>query len=733
MDLFDQAEPAQQDDGLAQVEGVVERIVYENPDTGFYVARLKEPAKHELTTVVGNILAVSPGETVRIWGTWVVDPKWGRQLQIERYEVLLPSTVEGIKKFLSSGLIKGVGKKYAERIVEKFGVETLKIISYEPERLLEVEGIGRKLAEKIQESVAAQKTIQSIMVFLQGHGIGLNTAIRIYKRYGDRAVAVLRENPYRLAEEVTGIAFNTADEIATAMGLPPDAPQRAEAGVLHVLRNSAGEGHVFLPKDELAPKAVELLNAGSRDAGENANKPVDNEVVSYAIDRLAQRSQVVVEDHAVYTAELHRAESGVARNLKQLMKADKRELKINVGKAVEWVEKMHKITLSDEQRDALAMAAQQPVVVITGGPGTGKTTLLNSILSVFEKKGLSIELAAPTGRAAKRMEQATQRNARTIHRLLEFNPRMGGFTRNELNPLESDVIVIDETSMVDITLMHSLLQSMPKEARLILVGDVDQLPSVGPGAVLMDVLLSTAIPSVRLQTVFRQAAHSGIVANAHRVNQGEYPEFNTEDFFFVDRTDAHRALETVVELVHERIPRKFGLDPVKDVQVLAPMHRGDAGVSKINTALQEVLNPKGDEIPRRTFRKGDKVMQLRNNYDLDVYNGDVGIVTMVEPELEEVQIQFDDRIVLYDFSQLDDVSLAYAATIHKSQGSEYPAVVLPILGQHYVMLQRNVLYTAITRASQIVVIVGNEKALRRAVRNVEVTRRHTGLADRLRD
>lgn len=709
-----------EDESLACVEGEVERIVYENEENGFFVGRLREDGKQDLTTFVGNLMAVSPGETIRLWGRWIDDKRWGRQIRIEKYETVVPTTAFGIEKYLGSGLISGIGPTYAKRLVEAFGVDTLRIIDEQPERLLKVPGIGRKRATQIRESWHAQRAVQSIMLFLQSHGISGALATRIYKHYGDAAAAVLRENPYRLANEITGIGFRSADKIAGNLGIPKNAPARIEAGLVYALDQATAEGHVFLPEDELTAAAVELLG-------------VERDAVGAGVIALVRAQRVIREGNAIYLPLLYVAETGCDRLIKRLIATPKGDVTIKADKAVEWVERTLEITLGEEQRQAIRAAADAKVMVITGGPGTGKTTLIKSLLSIFERKGLHVLLAAPTGRAAKRMESASGRDAKTLHRLLEFSPKEGGFTRDENNPLVVDLLIVDETSMVDLPLMHALLKAIPPHARLILVGDVDQLPSVGPGCVLMDLIASNVIPVIWLKTVFRQASQSGIIANAHRINHGVQPGFNTTDFFFVERKEPEKALETVVELVTARIPKKFGFDPIRDIQILAPMHRGNTGVTRVNEAVQQALNPNGQEIARRTFRKGDKVMQLRNNYELDVYNGDVGVVGVVDADAREAEVRFDDRTVLYAFDDLDELSLAYAVTVHKSQGSEYPAVVMLLLPQHYMLLQRNVLYTAITRGKKLVIIVGDPKAIGMAISNTTVAARNSRLADRLRN
>ncbi len=705
---------------LACIEGEVERIVYESEETGFFVGRLREPSKPELTTFVGNLMAVSPGETVRLWGQWVDDKKWGRQLRIARYETVVPSSVAGIEKYLGSGLISGIGPAYAKRLVDAFGSDTLRVIDEAPERLRIVPGIGKKRAAQIRDAWHAQRAIQSIMLFLQSHGISGALAAKIYKRYGDAAAAVLRENPYRLASEITGIGFRSADKIAANLGIARDAPQRAEAGLLYALEQGESDGHVFLPEDTLLQTAAELLG-------------IARETLGHSLIALVTQQQVVRDRDAIYLKPMFHAELGCERLIKRLIRTPGTQVSIHADNAIAWLERTQKIELSAEQRQAVRFAAESKCLVITGGPGTGKTTVIKSLLAVFEKKGLHVQLCAPTGRAAKRMEEASDRDALTIHRLLEFSPKQGGFMRDENNPLDTDLVIVDETSMVDVLVMQSLLKAIPAHARLFLVGDVDQLPSVGPGSVLMDIIASGVVPVVWLKTVFRQAAQSGIIANAHLINQAKQPQFNTTDFFFVERKDPAKALEAAVDLVTNRIPRKFGLDPRRDIQVLAPMHRGDSGVARINEALQQALNPHGDAVPRKAFRSGDKVMQLRNNYELDVFNGDVGYVAHVDAEARELEVLFDDRRVLYGFDDADELALAYAVTVHKSQGSEYPAVVLLLLPQHYMLLQRNVLYTAVTRGKKLVIIVGDPKAVGMAAHNTSVAARYTRLADRLRN
>lgn len=702
-----------------RIEGAVARLVFENPDTGFVVGRLEVAGEAELTTFVGAMLAISPGDTVRLWGHWETDPRFGPQFRVHRYDTVLPHTAQGIERYLGSGLVPGIGPKMAQRLVEAFGTETLRVIDEEPQRLRRVSGIGRKRAKDIRAAWQKQRSLQAVMVFLQGVGIGTAQAARIYKQYGDKAVAVIRQNPYRLATEVAGIAFKSADVIARQVGIPEDSPLRAQAGLRYALERAGAEGHVFLPAEELVERAAELL--GQR-----------VETVEPTLAAAIQSGVVERDAHGVYTPILHRAEMQAARRISDLLRGPLPQVPIQIDKALAWIERTREIQLSPEQREAVRLALEAKALVITGGPGTGKTTVLTGILDVWERKGLKAVLAAPTGRAAKRMEAATGRGAQTLHRLLEFSPQQGGFTRNEANPIDADVVVLDECSMIDTLLLAASMDALRPDCRLVLVGDVDQLPSVGPGAVLMDLIASQALPVVHLRTVFRQAGQSGIVHNAHRVNQGQEPEFNDADFFFVERLDPAAARDTIVELAARRIPAKFGLDPRRDVQVLAPIRRGPAGVEGLNEALQTALNPSVERLAGRPFGIGDKVMQQRNNYELDVFNGDVGIVASFDDPSNTATIQFDGRAVAYPHDALDELDLAYAGTIHKSQGSEYPAVIMALLPQHYMLLQRNVLYTGLTRAKQLVVIVGDPRSIQRAARTTESARRHTALGDRLR-
>jgi exodeoxyribonuclease V alpha subunit len=703
------------------IEGVVDRIVYENPENGFFVARLTVADDKPVVTFVGNLMAISPGETVRLFGCWVEDKRFGKQFRVTSCETVLPTSLAGIEKYLGSGIIPGIGPTYAKRLVNAFGVETLKVINETPERLRRIPGIGKKRAAVIRESWDSHRNIQSIMLFLQSHGVSPAQAVRIYKQYGDGAVAQLRANPYVLARDIAGIGFLSADRIARELGIAQDATARLKAGVRHVLDKASGQGHVYYDGQQLRMGASALLGI-----------PEDCFTAIFA--DMVKCNELLVEEDCWYLPVLYAAEMGCATGIKRLIRAPLEHVPIQIENALKWVEKRVGLELSPEQREAIRVGVTAKMMVITGGPGTGKTTVINSLLAVLEKKGLSFLLTAPTGRAAKRMELTTGKEAFTIHRLLEFSPKTGGFQRNENNPIKTDLLVLDEASMLDTQLAHALFRALEPGTRVILVGDVDQLPSVGPGNVLLDVIASGVVPVVRLQTVFRQAAQSGIITNAHRINRGEMPVFNETDFFLIERADPAKALETIVEVVAQRLPSRFNLHPLHDIQALAPMRRGQAGVESINQALKAAINPNGALVPRRSFGMGDKVMQTRNNYELDVYNGDVGVVTLIDEEAAEIEVCFEDeKRVIYPLDETDDLSPAYCATVHKSQGSEYPALVLSFLPQHYMMLQRNLLYTAITRGKKLVVIVGTAKAVAMAVHNSKIMDRNTRLADRLRN
>jgi exodeoxyribonuclease V alpha subunit len=705
---------------------VLDRVVYSNDDSAWTVVRVLAPGRREPVTAVGNLLGVQPGESLRLDGRWVVSRKYGEQFKVDSYVTVKPATVLGIERYLGSGLVRGIGKVMAARMVAQFGLSTLEVIDREPNRLTEVEGIGPVRSARIRRAWEEQRHVQEVMVFLQSHGVSSTYAVKIYKTYGDRSIAVVRDDPFRLAADIFGIGFKTADRIASNLGIPPDSPRRAAAGVKHVLGELADRGHVYAPREELVAAAVEVL-------------AIDPLSVDHAIDELAAEGEAVVEGDAVFLRALHAAESGLAERLALLARTPLTPLVIDIERAVAWFEERAGITLAPRQRDAIRRAATSKVLVITGGPGTGKTTLVNGIIEILERKGRRIALAAPTGRAAQRLRETTGRDARTVHRLLEWAPGGMAFERDAERPLEADLVILDEVSMIDTVLAYHILKAMPAHAQLVLVGDVDQLPSVGPGCVLRDVILSGAADVVRLDEIFRQAEASLIVRNAHRVNRGELPELapaGTEpppDFFLVEREEPEQALKAVKQLVAARIPARFGLDPMDDVQVLTPMHKGVLGAGSLNAELQALLNPAGVTLTRgsRTFRIGDKVMQIRNNYTLGIWNGDIGRIEAIDESEREVEVRFDDRRVRYEEGALDELVLGYACSIHKSQGSEYPAVVIPLHTQHYVMLQRNLLYTAITRAKRLAVLVGSRRALAIAVKNQRIEARYTRLAERL--
>jgi len=712
------------------VEGVLERIVFSNEENAWTVARLTVAGQRDLVTAVGNLLGVQPGENLRLTGAWIQDPKYGKQFKVASYATVTPATVGGIEKYLGSGLIRGIGKVMASRLVATFGLETLDVIENRPDRLVEVEGIGPKRSRDILRAWEEQREIKEVMIFLQSHGVSTHYAIKIYKAYGARATELVRENPYRLATDIYGIGFKSADKIAAALGIPPTAPQRIEAGSLYLLGQAGDRGHVYLPRKTLLEEAEKLLEAPAA-------------LVDQALAALAETEQIILEpldapeDQAVFLRSLHTAEAGVAARLRALLIQPPLPLEIDVDRALDWFEKSETIELARQQRQAIRAGLTRKVLVITGGPGTGKTTLVRGLVKILEKKRQKVLLAAPTGRAAKRLAEATGTEATTLHRLLEIDPKTRQFVRNRDHPLSCDLLIVDEASMLDTVLAHHVLRAVPDHGRLILVGDVDQLPSVGPGRVLADLIRSDSIEVVRLTEIFRQAERSLIVVNAHRVNQGMMPILESVDsdgdFFFIERAEQEELVETLAQLVSRRIPAKFGLDPVEQIQVLTPMNRGPLGTENLNAVLRDLLNPTGVEVTRggQTLRVGDKVMQVRNNYDLEVFNGDIGRIVAIDEIDQLVTVALDGRQVVYDHGSLDELVLAYACSIHKSQGSEYPCVVIPLHSTHYLMLQRNLLYTALTRAKRLAVLVGEERALRIAVGNRRVRARFTRLAERL--
>ncbi len=720
-----------------RLKGLVERITFASEENGYFVIKVQVPGRRDLVTAVGNFASVSPGETLVMEGAWGNHSRFGEQFRVERYETAAPSSVEGIKKYLGSGLIKGIGPKMAERIVEKFAERTLDIIDSDIGRLGEIDGIGKFRITQIRKAWDEQKDIRELMVFLRSNGASAALAVRIFKQYGRESLKIVRENPYRLAMEVHGVGFLTADKLAVNLGFEHDSPFRAEAGIIHVLGESSDEGHACVPVELLVERCCTMLE-------------IDSSIIEDALRVLKADTRIREQalspsvadqfggSRAVYLRSLHTAETGAAKYLESIRRFPALRSEIDTGKALEWLRGRLPFTLAPLQEEAVKHAISEKVVVITGGPGTGKTTLVQAILAIYAQMGARIKLAAPTGRAAKRLSEATGRQAATIHRLLEFSPQAGGFLRNEQKQLAADIVVVDETSMMDVVIAHHLLKAVPAKAVLVLVGDADQLPSVGPGNVLRDIIDSGKFPVIRLTEIFRQASMSRIITNAHQIRLGNFPDLRIsaeegQDFYFIGREDPVEAAETIVKLCTQRIPRKFGLDPIDEVQVLSPMHRGVIGAQSLNTALQEALNPKGVTLDRgeRTFRVNDKVMQIKNNYDKEVYNGDIGRIRRIDRENQEVRVDFDGRSVSYDFSELDELVLAYAISIHKSQGSEYPAVIFPLLTQHFVMLQRNLLYTAVTRAKKLAVIVGSKKALAIAIKNNKMQSRFTLLKERL--
>ena len=745
---------------MDNLSGSVERITFYNPENGYTVLRLRPEVSRGqrlpgvsfdgLATVVGNLPELSPGEHLRLQGSWDTHPKHGKQFKVEVCEQVLPGSVAGIESYLGSGLIKGIGPRLAERIVASFREKTFEIIEGQPERLLEVPGIGLDRTGKITAAWEEQKQVKEIMIFLHGHGIGTNLAVKIYKTYGDKALETVKANPYQLERDIYGVGFKTADRIAQALGLAPEHPSRIEAGIVFALNELINDGHVYAPRDLLSKRAVELLE-------------VPAELIAPALERLTQDERIhpellPLDDRGknsqtqkaaeaggayggipvIYLTPLYFGEKGVAERLQAL------------GEAANLTYATNQLPfpdehLSEQQQSAVQMALSHPVSVLTGGPGTGKTTCLKALITALEALHKRFALASPTGRAAKRLSEATGHPAKTIHRLLEFSP-VEGFKHNQESPLNVDFLIVDEASMLDLLLTNNLLKALRPGTHLLLVGDVDQLPSVGAGDVLRDLIASGVAPVTRLTTIFRQAANSQIITNAHRINQGKLPIFSNNlpnpgqggsgDFFLFPAENAASAADWVVAVVTERIPQKFGFDPVREIQVLAPIYRGPAGVMALNERLQEKLNPPAANKHERrlfgvTFRAGDKVMQTRNNYDKDVYNGDIGFIRGMDGIEHTLSVDFEGRAATYDWNEVDELTLAYVVSVHKAQGSEFPAVVMPLVAQHYMMLQRNLLYTAITRARKLCVLAGNQRAIGMAVRNNKVTQRFTALEWRL--
>lgn len=713
------------------IYGYIERITYYSEEDDYVVARLREKGKRELTTIVGNLAGINPGESLKLQGKWVQNKKYGEQFRVEYYDTVVPATVNGIERYLGSGLIKGIGPVIARRIVKAFGLDTLDIIETCPERLSEVEGIGSKRIDMIKEAWEEQKEIKDVMVFLQGHGVSASYAARIYKKYGNDSIKIVKENPYRLAADVYGIGFITADKIAQSIGINPNSTMRAEEGILFVLSQLMEEGHVYYPLRELLGKTGDLLK-------------LDAVIAEKAVNQLLNDQRLIIEhlddgQEIAYLPALWAAEENLARRLQALKNEPSVVRPLDIKAALSWVERKLDVVLNEKQKEAISLAVQSKVLIITGGPGTGKTTIINALIKIFRALKLDVSLTAPTGRAAKRMKETTGYAAKTIHRLLEFSPGEGGFRRNQNFPLNADVVIVDEVSMIDTLLMNSLLKAVPSSAILILVGDVNQLPSIGPGNVLKDIIGSRQFEVVTLTEIFRQAKESRIVSNAHRINKGEFPDITKPvsgkdtDFYFIQEEDPEKALRLILKMCKERIPKRYGFDPLKDVQVLTPMKKGVIGVSNLNIALQNCLNPYSEAVSRsgKLFKIKDKVMQTINNYDREVFNGDIGWITKINWDNQEVSVDFEGRLLKYDFSELDELVPAYAISIHKSQGSEYPAVIIPVMTQHYVLLQRNMIYTGITRGKKLVVLVGTKKALAIAIRNDKPQKRYSHLQEKL--
>ena len=718
---------------LDEIIGQLERVTYYNEETTYAVLKVKVKGHHDLVTVVGNILSPILGEILHITGEWTSHPQFGKQFKAVSCKSSVPTTIMGIEKYLGGGLIKGIGPVMAKRIIEAFGDKTLEIIEESPDKLCTIEGIGKHRVKMIFDAWKEQKEIRSVMIFLQSHGVSSAYASKIYKKYGNESIAIVKENPYRLSHDIWGVGFVTADKIAQNLGFDAQSTQRAEAGIMFILQHSIEEGHVFIEHGTLLARASQLLQT-------------DDSIILDSIQNLQNSGKIYVEEindddisfTAVYLSGYRLAEVRTASKLQEIYNTPTTFNKFYADSCIQYAQGRLQLKLAEKQIEAVKSAITNKITVITGGPGTGKTTITKAILEIFSLATNKIVLAAPTGRAAKRMTETTGKIAKTIHRLLEFNPADGAFKRNSENPLECEVIIIDEASMIDNLLAYHLLKAIPEHAIVIFIGDTNQLPSVGAGNVLHDIIASQAYPVIELNEIFRQAGSSQIIVNAHRIICGENIYVNNSDntdFFFIEEEESERVIDKILLMVSERIPQKFGFDPMQEIQVLSPMNRGSLGTIRLNEALQNKLNPDGTEINRngQKYRVGDKVMQIRNNYDKNTYNGDIGFVHNIDLDNQIVQVSIDENIVNYEFSELDELVLAYSISIHKSQGSEYPAVVIPLSMHHYMMLQRNLLYTGITRGKKLVVIIGSPNALQTAIQNNTVATRNTRLKQRIKD
>ncbi len=721
---------------LAELSGQIERITYTNEENGYTIARVRVYGQSDLVTIVGNLMAPTPGEILKMSGEWIKHPKFGEQFKVVHYITAVPASVYGIQKYLGSGLIKGIGPVMAKRIVKKFGKETLDVIERNIEQLGDIDGIGRKRIAMIKKAWEEQKEIRDVMIFLQTHGVGSGYATKIFKQYGNDSISIVRENPYRLAMDIFGIGFVTADSIAEKLGFEKNSPVRIKAGVVYVLHQLSDDGHIYYPYESLIKECGKILDVEPRDIVEGIIG-IEAEKIIVVEDLNESPEKGRENNKAVFLEKFHFCETSIGRRLQHLVSAEKSVRKIQEDKAIAWIQQQLAIKLAKRQIEAVKSAMQNKVMVITGGPGTGKTTIINAVLQIFSRLQAKILLAAPTGRAAKRMSEATGHEAKTIHRLLEYSMAKNGFQRGDKNPLICDLLIVDEASMIDTVLMHHLLKAVPIDATLILVGDVNQLPSVGAGNVLSDIISSGSVSVVELNEIFRQARQSSIIVNAHKINSGIVPNVEAshpdDDFYFIEQEDPEKVVELIIKIVKSRIPERFGYNPVEDIQVLTPMNRGIVGAGNLNQELQKALNTETEGVLRgnRNFLKGDKVMQIRNNYDKEIFNGDIGRIKAISHENQEVIIYFDGRELSYDYSELDEIVLAYAVSVHKSQGSEYPVVVLPVMNQHYILLQRNLIYTAITRGKKLVVMIGTRKALAIGVNNNKTRERYTRLKYRL--